>query len=52
MCDVNGGNLDDERYEYTYLKKSDMHHIAMHGIDEQQRLYSQHKLFDAFHNIN
>ena len=52
MCDVNGENLDNEKYKYTYLKQSEMHHIAMHGTDEQQRLYSQHKLLNAFHNIN
>ena len=52
MCDVNGENLDNEKYNFTYLKQSDMHHNAMHGTDEQQQLYSQHKLLNAFHNIN
>ena len=52
MCDVDSANLDNEEYDCTYLRFSDMHSIATNGTDEQRQMYSQHEVVNAFHNVN
>ena len=52
MCDVNSANLDNEKYDCTYLRFADMHSIATNGTDEQRQMYSQHEVTNAFYNIN
>ena len=52
MCDVDSKNLDNEKYNFQYLKFCDMHQIAMQGTLEQQVQYSQHAVCNAFHTVN
>ncbi len=52
MCDVDSDNLDNEKFNCTYLRFSDLRAIATNGTDEQRKLYSQHEVTNAFHNIN
>ena len=52
MCDVDSKNLDNEKYNFQYLKFCDIHQIAMQGTLEQQVKYSQHAIYNAFHAVN
>ena len=51
MCDVDGENLDKETCNFTYLKFSNMHQIALHGDKDERKKYSQNKVSNAFHDI-
>ena len=51
MCNVDGENLDNEKCNFTYLKFSDMHQIALHGDKDERKKYSQHKVANAFHDV-
>ena len=42
MCDVDSKNLDNEKYNFQYLKFCDMHQIAMQGTLKQQVQYENH----------
>ena len=52
ICDVDSKNLDDENYNFQYLKICDMHQISVQGTLEQQVQYSQHAVCNAFHAVN
>lgn len=52
MCDVNSENLDNPIYNFNYLKFSNLHHIALHGTEEERRKFSQHEINNAFYNVN
>ena len=52
MCDVNSDNLDDEKCKFNYLSFDEMHHIAINGTEEQRVKYYQHKVANAFWDIN
>ena len=52
MCDVDSDNLDNEKFNCTYLRFANMHAIATNGTDEQRKLYSQHEVTNAFYNIS
>ena len=52
MCDVDSKNLDNEKYNFQYLKFCGMHQIAMQGTLEQQVQYSQHAVCNEFHAVN
>ena len=52
MCDVDLNDFNNSNYHCTYLKSSDLQHIALHGTEDGRKQYYQHQVANTFHDIN